>query len=73
MKMTTHKTNFNVECCEEYSQPIHVHFDCPICNKKNVGTSYLCDWIGECIGEEFYCEECYSEFKVVDEETIEEL
>ena len=42
---------------------VHLHFNCPICKKEGVGTEYLAH-IPE-IGDEFYCENCGTEFVVL--------
>jgi superfamily II helicase len=61
---------YNIEiCCDECNEPIHTHFDCPIC-KEFCGTDWIIDGYSIEKGETFKCEECKSEFVYVGESKI---
>lgn len=52
-------------CCEDCNEIIHNHFDCPVCNKQDAGTSIY----GEPWDEtEFRCENCDAKFVKIQEE-----
>lgn len=66
--MKTYKTEFYPEiCCEICNEIIHTHFDCPICQEKNVGTETYREIF---IDDFFICQGCESIFKRVDFEEI---
>ena len=47
---------------------IHVHFDCPVCEEKDVGTDYLSEYYPDdkfYEGDAFYCQECRSKFETI--------
>lgn len=53
-------------CCEYCGDIIHNHFDCPICNFKNAGTSIYCaTYELSKDDKEFECEECRAKFLYV--------
>ena len=47
---------------------IHVHFDCPVCEEKDVGTDYLSEYYPNdefYEGDTFYCQKCRSHFETI--------
>ena len=61
--------NYNVEllpeiCCDECFDVIHNHFDCPSCGKKYAGTTIYGSIEDQ--DENFFCEECGTEFAIID-------
>lgn len=57
---------FNEICCNLCGEPIHTHFNCPIC-KKETPTDYLClTDIDLQRGDEFKCDICKTKFKLID-------
>ena len=58
-------------CCERCNEVVHNHIDCPVCERKNVGTDCYFDLYeklredGELI---IQCPKCKAVFKFVDED-----
>lgn len=54
-----YRVNMNWEICEDTGNVIHIHIDCPICNKANSPTNHY-DELN--MDDKFKCENCHSEF-----------
>jgi len=64
--MSRYEVKWYIElCCELCHEPIHNHFDCPICETKRAGTSMYGDVVYY-IDEPFSCEECGTTFRIVE-------
>lgn len=52
--------------CDECFEVIHFHFDCPVCNRANIGTDQYCS-VSDCFddGGDFKCEGCNSAFRIL--------
>ena len=60
-------------CCDECNGIIHIHMDCPACEKSYAGTlSYgmeLTEYAGDCTVQ---CEECKARFHTAGQDPYEE-
>ena len=53
-------------CCDFCGETVHNHFSCPICEIKYAGTSLYNSIYEEFLPIEFSCEECNSEFEIIE-------
>lgn len=66
----TYTRDFDPErCCEECDEIVHNHFNCPICQGDNAGTTISCS-IFEYNDDTFACDECHSIFRFIDKRTL---
>ena len=54
------------ECCEECSEILHNHFNCPICKHPYASTNIYEELYNVYSGVELTCQECNAAFECID-------